>query len=91
MAPFGQGNPPPVVAVRWCEVLVPPKRMGRGGQTVGLLLGQDGTRMRAVGFNMAELADRLTGGSRVDIAAEPVLNTFNGRTSVELKLRDVTW
>ena len=91
LAPFGQGNPPPVVAVRSCEVLAPPKRMGRGGQALSLLLGQQGARMRAVGFNMGELADRLAQGSRVDIAAEPMLNHFNGRTSVELKLLDVVW
>jgi len=40
---------------------------------------------------MGELADRLAQGSRVDIAAEPMLNHFNGRTSVELKLLDVVW
>ena len=91
MAPFGQGNPRPVVVVRGCEVLSPPKRMGRSGSTVGLYLRQDGVSMRAVGFGMGELADALAGAGRIDVAAEPMFNTFNGATSVELKLCDVKW
>jgi len=91
MAPFGQGNPRPVVVVRGCEVLSPPKRMGRTGSTVGLYLRQGGVSMRAVGFGMGELADALGGAGRIDVAGEPALNTFNGATSIELKLRDVKW
>ena len=87
-APFGQGNPAPVLAIRNCRVINPPRRMGKG-TTVGMVLGQNGTTMRAVGFNMGDLADDLVGVGTLDVAAEPVLNTFNGRTSVELKLKDV--
>ena len=47
--------------------------------------------MRAVGFGMGDLADYCVGVNHVDIAAEPVLNTFRGRTSVEMHLKDVTW
>jgi single-stranded-DNA-specific exonuclease len=91
LAPFGQGNPPPVVAIRGCRLVVPPRRMGRTGQTASLVLAQNDTTLRAVGFNMGDLADSLVGINTVDVAAEPVLNTFNGMTSVELKLRDVVW
>jgi len=91
LGPFGNGNPSPVLAVRGCEVLTGPKRVGRSGQTVTMMLGQGGVRVRAVGFGMADLADLLVGVNRVDLAAEPTLNHFNGKTSVELKLRDVTW
>jgi single-stranded-DNA-specific exonuclease len=91
LAPFGQGNPPPVVAVRDVEVLTAPRRMGRFGKTVALHLGQAGAAIRAVGFDMGDLADRLRGVKRVDVAAEPTVNTFNGRTNAELKLLDVRW
>jgi len=96
LAPFGQGNPRPVVAVRGCRVLTPPRRMGRGGQTVGLLVAQDvpgraPARMRCVGFSMPDLADALAGVRAVDIAGECVLNRYNGRTTVEIHLRDVRW
>jgi len=89
LAPFGQGNPRPVVALRGCEVVVAPRRMGRNGATAGLVLGQDGVTMRAVGFGMGALADRLAAHARVDVAGEPSLNTFRGETRVEFILRDV--
>ncbi len=91
LQPFGEGNPRPLIVVRGCEVLTPPKRMGRNGATVGMMLSQGGARMRAVGFGMGDLADQMIGINTIDVAAEPVLNTFNGRTTVELKLTDVKW
>ena len=91
LAPFGQGNPSPVVAIRACQVMNPPRRMGRNGQTIGLMVRQGTATMRAVGFNMGDLADSLVGVNQIDVAGEPVLNVFNGRTSIELKLKDVRW
>jgi len=91
LGPYGQGNPEPVVAVRGCRLIAAPRRMGRGGGTVGMLLCQGETRMRAVGFGMGDLADLLEGVRTVDVAGAPTLNSFQGRTTVELQLRDVTW
>ncbi|MFW6066206.1 MAG: single-stranded-DNA-specific exonuclease RecJ [Planctomycetota bacterium] len=91
LAPFGEGNPRPVVAIRGCEVVNPPKRIGRNGNTASMIIAQNGATMRAVGFSMGDLADLLVGVNRVDIVAEPVINNFRGQTSVELKLRDVAW
>ena len=65
--------------------------MGRGGGVLSLMLSQGGASMRAVGFGMGELAERLTGVTHVDVAAEPTINTFNGRSSPELQLKDVSW
>ncbi|MCJ7545016.1 MAG: DHH family phosphoesterase [Phycisphaerae bacterium] len=91
LAPFGQGNPPPVLAIRGCAVVSPPRRMGRGGGVLSVMLSQNGASMRAVGFGMGELADRLTGVTRLDVAAEPTIDTFNGRSAAELQLKDVSW
>ena len=91
LAPFGQGNREPVLAIRGCNVLVAPRRMGRTGQTVGMTLGQGRSKIRAVGFGMGDLAESLVGVNTVDVAATAVLNTFRGRTSVELHLKDVKW
>ena len=91
LAPHGQGNPRPLVAVRGCKVVTPPRRMGRTGQTAAMILGQGEATIRAVGFGMGDLADLLAGINTVDVAAQPFLNTFGGRTTVELRLRDVSW
>jgi hypothetical protein len=37
---------------------------------------------------MGDLADDLAGAARADVAGEPTINTFQGTSSVELKLRD---
>ena len=91
LAPFGQGNRPPVVALRDCQVRTGPARMGRGGQAVSFHLGQGAASIRAVGFGMGDLADLLAGVKHVDVAARPKLNTFRGRTTIELMLKDVVW
>ncbi len=91
MAPFGQANPAPRVLLRDCEVINPPRRIGKTGQTITMTLGDGPARMRAVGFGMGELAEMLEGIGRVDIVAEPVLNRFRGRVSAELHLVDVNW
>jgi len=89
LAPFGQGNPAPVVAFRNVRVLAAPRRIGKAGSHVSLVLGQNGANVRAVGFGMGDLADDLVGITHIDAAAEITLNTFNGQTNVELRLKDV--
>ena len=91
LSPFGQGNGPPLFAFRGCEVMTPPRRMGRGGRAVQFFAGQGKSSIRVVGFSMGDLADSLQVGARLDIAAQPVVNEFNGRTSIELVLTDVSF
>ena len=91
MAPFGAGNREPVVLIRDVELVGVPKRMGRSGGSVSMVLRQDGVRMRVVGFGLGDLADLLMGVRRIDVAATPVLNTFRNQTTVELHVRDVHW
>jgi single-stranded-DNA-specific exonuclease len=91
MAPFGEGNPAPVVAIRRCRLMTAPQRMGRNGQTISFLLAQQDARIRAVGFAMGDLADLLAGVNTADVAGSPALHTFHGQTSVELHLKDVRW
>lgn len=91
MAPFGQGNAPPVVAVNRCRLLRAPRRIGQSGTTITMTLGQESASMRAVGFGMGDLAEMLVGVNAVDVAFEPQLNTFRGQTNVQAMLRDVRW
>lgn len=91
MAPFGQGNARPVVQILGCDVVSPPRRMGRSGGHMQMVLSDGSGRARAVGFGMGDLVDAMLGQRRVDVAAVPVINTFNGRSNVELQLKDVRW
>ncbi len=91
LAPFGSKNSPPLIAARKCRILTPPSRIGRNGQTVNMVLQQEGVSIRAIGFTMGNLADLIAGVTECDIAGQATLNTFNGRTNVEIKLSDVRW
>jgi single-stranded-DNA-specific exonuclease len=91
MAPFGQGNPEPIIALRGCTLVNPPKRMGNRGNHLMMTLTQGKGTIRAVAFNMGDLLEPLAGVKEIDVAATPTLNTFNGRTNVELHLKDIQW
>ncbi|NLF30965.1 MAG: hypothetical protein GX591_08780, partial [Planctomycetes bacterium] len=80
-----------VLALRDAVLHAAPKRMGKRGDTLGLLLSDGRTRLRCVGFSMGDLVDRLAGVRTVHIAGEPTINRFNGYTNVEILLKDVRW
>ncbi len=91
LGPFGSQNPQPIVAIQNCRVLTPPRRIGKTGTSVSMVLQQNGRSLRAFAFGMGDLADRMAGVTECDIAGQPNLNTFNGQTNVEIKLTDVRW
>lgn len=86
--PFGIRNPAPVFAARGVRVAGAPRVVGDGH--LKLELNQDGTRLGAIGFRMA---DRLPGldlpNSRLDVAFQLQENTWNGRTELQAKLVDL--
>ena len=89
MAPFGHGNPRPVLCASGVELVEPPRRIGGGERHLSLKLRQHNVTIRAVGFNLGEAADALTAhAGLLDIAYRPVINTFRGRRSVEMHLVD---
>jgi single-stranded-DNA-specific exonuclease len=89
LAPFGEGNPRPVLCAGGVTLSEPPRRMGGGDRHLALKVRQHGVSMRAVGFGQGEKADDL---ARVDgpfdIAFRPVINDYRGRRSVEMHLVD---
>jgi single-stranded-DNA-specific exonuclease len=89
LAPFGQGNPRPVLlasGVRLCE---PSRRIGGGDRHLTARLEHGGTRMRSVAFGGGEWCDELNAmEGPIDIAFRPVINEFRGRRTVEAQLVD---
>ncbi len=64
--------------------------MGSDGRHLALRVGQERTRLRAVGFGKAEWSEQLVcgEGNLFDFAFKPVINDFNGFRRVELQLLD---
>ena len=91
LAPFGRGNPAPRFRVA-ADRLRDPTPMGKRGDHLSFRVESSSPgpcALRVVMWRRAELLDRLRPGARVEVLAEPRLNTFNGRTTVELDALDL--
>ncbi|EKD68052.1 MAG: hypothetical protein ACD_48C00094G0002 [uncultured bacterium] len=83
-APFGLGNPEPVFATK--KVTVESIRLiGAKQNHLKLKLSS----FDAVGFGLGEWYGKIKQGMTVDVAYTIDKNTWNGNTSLQLKLRDI--
>lgn len=86
--PFGVGNPTPVLAARDVALAGPMRVVGDGH--LKLDLEQDGVRLPAIGFRMADRIPELNrAGGRVDVAFQLQENHWNGRTELQARLVDI--
>jgi single-stranded-DNA-specific exonuclease RecJ len=88
LGPFGHGNRKPLFCFRDLEVSSPPRRVGKTGDHLQLHLRAGGHFIKAIAFGQGQLFDHLKVGTKLDIAAEPLLNHYNGYTTVELEIKD---
>ncbi len=89
LAPFGCGNPRPVLCATGVRLAEPPKRMGEGEKHLAVKLTQHRTTLRGVAFSHGDWAEELAAiNAPLDIAFKPVINTFRDRQSVEVHLVD---
>jgi len=89
LAPFGNGNPRPVLCAAGVEISGTPSRMGGGNLHLSVKLAQHSVTLRAVAFGQGDWAEQLDQvGGPIDIAYQPVINEFRGRRNVELRLVD---
>ena len=91
LAPFGRGNPRPMFLVRNVKLAQPAQTVGRDARHLVLTLQSDRAMMRSIGWQMGKLAERLPAGTQLDIACQPKLNHYNGRTTVEPEIVDLRW
>ncbi len=89
LAPFGNGNSRPLLCASEVRLSGAPKRMGATGKHLSMMFDQYGVKMRAVAFGGGDWEEEL---ARIDgpmsIAFRPVINTFRGRSTVEIHLAD---
>lgn len=88
LGPFGPGNARPVLVLRGLTILTA-RSCGKTGDHLQLLLDDGQRRMKGIAFGCGKLALQLKGGDKIDIAAIPQLNEWNGRVSVELQIKDL--
>jgi single-stranded-DNA-specific exonuclease len=89
LAPFGAGNPRPVLCASNVKLAAPPKRMGGGERHLSVRLTQGAKALRAVAFGQGDWVDELAQlDGPIDVAYRPVINDYRGMQSVEIHLVD---
>jgi len=86
LAPTGQGNPLPTVAVTGLRVLR--VRSANGGHTQ-LVLRRSRDVLDAVAFRRPDLVAMLHEGDRIDVVARAASRSFGGFDSIQLEIIDV--
>jgi len=86
LAPFGAGNPEPLVAV--LGLTVTRVREATGGHTQ-LVLRRDPDVLDGIAFGRSDLASTVREGARVDVVARLVSRVFGGNETLQLEVRDV--
>ena len=89
LAPHGQGNPVPLLAVSRVKLGAEPRLMGKKNDHVSFYVKDGTTSLKAVGFGMGALHDALCKARSVSLAFTPQINAWNGYENVELMLKDV--
>lgn len=85
LQPTGYGNPDPVFVSRNVQVRSS-RTVGQDGKHLKLTLTDGNATLDAIGFR---LADALPLPPRVDVLYAFETNEFNGRTSLQLNLKDI--
>ncbi len=91
LSPFGMGNPKPRFASPMLELQGEPRLVGRSGDHLQFALTDGRISRKAIAFGRKDCLQPLLDHRRCRVAFEPILNTFNGRTSVELQVVDVAF
>lgn len=86
--PLGIGNQSSVFASEKVQIRQF-KKVGKEEQHVKLSLEKDGEVFSAIGFNLGNKIKDIKNGDWISIAFTPEINSWNGRSQIELKLRDI--
>lgn len=86
LEPYGFGNPEPVFGVKEVEIA---RARTVGNNHLKVLLRQEGFLIEAIGFDMADAIEDLTGEGYYDLAFTPQINEWEGMRAVQLKLHGI--
>lgn len=88
LEPFGEANKMPIFVFR--NLKIDSIRALTEGKHLKLSLKTNqNTFMDAIGFNLGNLSEEYKIGDRVDIAGNLEINSFNGRESIQINLKDM--
>jgi single-stranded-DNA-specific exonuclease len=86
--PVGIGNPTPTFVTTDIKILES-KTVGSSSKHLKLKLQKGGIVFDAIAFGMGDMSVKLTDGSKIDCVYSLEENTWNGHTTLQLKIRDM--
>jgi single-stranded-DNA-specific exonuclease len=89
LGPFGEGNPPPRLATDWVDLAHEPRCVGKNREHLSAVFTEGNARLRAIAFGRGALEAPLKDARRCRLAFEPIINEFEGRRTVELRVIDL--
>ena len=87
LAPYGAGNPTPVLGAYDVRIASTIRRLGQEGQHAKFQVRQADAKLEVIAFQQADLVQSFATETPLDIAFTPLINTWQGRYNVELQLR----
>ena len=89
LGPFGMGNPRPRLASTWVSLAREPRCVGQERNHLQATFTQNGAQLKAIGFGLGPIIEDLKQHRRCRVAFEPIINDFNGRRTVEMRILDL--
>ncbi len=86
-APFGPGNMRPTFYTEGVMIVGFPYNVGKNHLKLKVM--KDGCTLDLIGFNLGDFLPFLKKGSQIDIAYSLEFNTWQGRTTIQGKLKDI--
>ncbi|SHE57150.1 single-stranded-DNA-specific exonuclease RecJ [Desulforamulus putei] len=87
LSPFGHCNPGPILGCCQATVLHC-REVGKNGSHLKIKVREDQVILDGIGFNLASYSEMLATGDTVDMAFVPSINFWNGRSSVQLEVKE---
>lgn len=88
LAPFGEGNPAPLLAMRGLRARLGPRLVGKANDHLKFSLTRDGVHIDGIGFGLGRLMPLFESGRAIDIVFRPTENYFQGERRLEAELID---
>ncbi len=89
LEPFGPGNPRPIFVTRNICNYRYTRAVGQGNKHLRLDITDRTGALGGIAFGMGHLALDLQNGKNMDVCYELTLNTFNGKTSIQMMVQDI--
>ncbi len=89
LEPCGPENPAPLFVTRNLLNFKNTRRVGTNGEHLRVELTDGQNVISGIGFGMGDFAERILKGEKIDVCYAVQENTFNGKTTTQMMIKDI--